>query len=185
MDNVEVKLEEYKMLRDEMLYFMNKDTTLFTCLFASVTAVLFFALEYKIPEGCFLAFLIIIPVGSKLAYHQREMAKISEYMRCHLEKDIAVKWETFLSELSIHQGRPKTARWMKFSECLMMTAGTVFTYAYLAWRGKIWKGQYWLFGVEVVILLLLTIWTLLISINIYKIKEYKNIYGNIINQIQI
>lgn len=177
----EVKLEEYKMLRKEILYFMDKDTRLFTCLFASVTAVLFFALEWKIPEGCLLSFLVIIPIASKLAYHQKEMAKISEYMQHFLEPDLGIKWEMFLSELSIHQDRPKVANYMKFSECIMMAVGTMCSYIYLAWKVKLWEGQSIVFAVEIVILLVLFIWTMMISCNIYKIKNYRKYYKNVMD----
>lgn len=183
--NSQNKLEEYKMLREEILYFMNKDTTLFTCLFSSVTAVLFFALEWEILEGCLLAFLIIIPIGSKLAYHQKEMAKISEYMIHYLEKDIDIKWESFLSELTIHQDRPRTVRYLKFSECLMMSLASVLTYIYLAWKSRIWIEHICLFVIETIILVALFIWVIYISRKIYGIKDYKNEYKNVMNNIQL
>ena len=185
MDNNGSKIEEYKMLREEMMYFMSKDTTLFTCLFTSVTAVLFFALEWKIPEGCLLAFLIIIPIGSKFAYHQKEMAKISAYMAHYLEKEISFKWETFLLKLSKHQKKPKTAKYLKFSECLMMGCGTLFSYIYLVWTEKIWEIHYRRFILETVILLILFIWTTVISKNIYKIKEYKKSYEKVMEDIEL
>lgn len=100
MDKESQLLEEYKMLRSEILYFMNKDTTLLTCLFSGVTAVLFFALKEKIYECCVLAYLVILPICSKFAYHQKQMAKISAYMVLHLEKRLEIKWETNLLRLS-------------------------------------------------------------------------------------
>lgn len=184
-DNSGAKLEEYKMLREELKHFMDKDTTLFTCLFASVTAVLLFALEWKVPEGCLLAFIVIIPIGSKLAYHQNEMAKISEYMQCFLEKDVGIQWETFLSELSIHPNRPRTAKYTKFSECLMMAVASVSTYMYLVWKEKMWKEQKTMFVLEVFILLFLFVWTVLISRNIYRIKEYKQGYKNVMSSMYL
>ena len=65
MDKKEQLIEEYKMLRTELMHFMDKDTALITCLFSGVTAVLFFALQRKMPEVCLLAYLIIIPIWRK------------------------------------------------------------------------------------------------------------------------
>lgn len=183
--NINYQLEEYKMLREEILFFMNKDTTLLTCLFASVTAILFFALEWKIPEGCILTFLIIIPIGSKLAYHQREMAKISAYMEHYLEVDIDIKWETFVSKLSSFQKRPKTAKYLKFSECLMMAIVSFLSYIYMAWHNKIWEECGCIFKIEIIILIALFTWTFLISKKIYNIKEYRMRYKQIMKDIQL
>lgn len=178
-------LEEYRILREEIIFFMNKDTTLFSCLFTSVTAVLFFALQWKIPEGCILTFLIIIPIGSKFAYHQKEMAKISAYMKYYLEKNISIKWETFISELSTCPNRPKTAKYLKFSECIMMAIASILVYAYLVWQDEIWKNHEYIFKIESVILIILFIWTIFISKNIYSIKDYRNSYEKLIKNIQL
>ena len=131
MGKTEQLLEEYKMLRTEILFFMKKDTTLLTCLFSGVTAVLFFALEIEMPEGCFLAYLIIIPICSKLAYHQKQMAKISTYISFFLEKELDIKWETYILELSKAKDRPRQGKLLKFSECAMMAIATLMSYIYL------------------------------------------------------
>lgn len=183
--NIQCKLEEYKMLRSEMLYFMNKDTTLFTSLFTSVTAVLFFAVEWEIPEGCLLVFLIIVPIGSKFAYHQKEMAKISEYMQHYLEPDIGIKWETFLAKLSIHKQKPKTAKYLKFSECLMMAGGAVLSFFYIIVEKGIKGENILVIRIETVILIGLFIWTVCISRKIYMINEYKADYEQIMDKIDI
>lgn len=182
--NIKSKLEEYKMLRSEILYFMNKDTTLFTCLFTSVTAVLFFSVEWGIKEGSLLVFLIIVPIGSKFAYHQKEMAKISEYMKHYLEEDIGFHWETFLNELSIHQQKPKTAKYLKFSECLMMAVGAVFTFVYIAFEKGFEQDNALLIGIEFIILIGLFVWTACISRKIYKINDYKAEYKRVMDKMQ-
>ena len=182
---IQSKLEEYKMLRSEILYFMNKDTTLFTCLFTSVTAVLFFSVEWKIPEGCLLVFLIIVPIGGKFAYHQKEMAKISGYMKHYLEPYIGFQWETFLGELSIHQQKPKTAKYLKFSECLMMAVGALLCFAYIVLEKGIGQKKSLLIGIEFVILLGLFIWTMFISKKIYMIKDYKAEYERVMDSIKM
>lgn len=179
------QLEEYKLLREEILFFMQKDTALFSSLLTSVTAILFFALEWKIPEGCILTFLIIIPIGSKFVYHQKEMAKISAYIAHFLEINIDIKWETFVSKISVCQNRPKKIINLKFSECLMMAVASVLSYIYLIYKGKIWEKHKCIFEVEVIILIVLFIWTLLISKEIYKIKDYRKNYAEIMKDIQL
>ena len=174
-------LEEYRMLREEILHFMNKDTTLLTCLFSSVTAILFFAVEWKIEEGCILAFLAIIPIAGKMAYHQKQMAKISAYLQIFLEPKLNMKWESFLFVLGKHGNRPKTAKYLKFSECILMAIASVVTFLYLAIYEKTLNKDLILFFVELTILLSLFIWTLLISKKIYSIKRYRENYVEVFN----
>ena len=179
------QLEEYRLLREEILYLMNKDDNLLTCLFTVVTAILFFALEWEIPEGCILSFLVIIPIGSKLAYHQKQIAKISTYMRYYLESDINIKWETFIIKLSKYQERPKTARYLKFSECLMMAIASIISYVYLIWHSDLGKEYIYVLILETGILIGLFVWTLYITKDIYSIKDYKNKYEKVMKDIQI
>lgn len=174
-------LEEYKMLREEVLHFMNKDTTLLTCLFSSVTAILFFAVEWKVEEGCILCFLVIIPIASKLAYHQKQMAKISAYLQIYLEPKLNMKWESFLFVLGNHGNRPKTARYLKFSECILMGIASVLVFLYLTVYKITYKNELMLFIMELALLLFLFIWTILISKKIYSIKKYRREYVKIFN----
>lgn len=183
--NKTFRLEEYKLLREEILFYMNKDTALLTCLFTAVTAILFFAFDSGIPEGCLLCFLIIIPIGSKFSYHQKQMAKISAYMNYYLEPYIEIKWETFISKVSSCKNRPKTSRWLKFSECLMMSIASVFSYIYLAYDKQLWEQNIYVFVIEIVIIISLFVWTLFIIKNIYSIKHYRDSFEKIIDDIQL
>lgn len=186
-------MEEYKMLRDEIMYFMNKDTTLFTYLFTGVTAVLFFAIKEGIPECCLLAFLIIIPICSKFVYHQKQMAKISAYMVQHLEKNLDIKWETNLEQLTElknnmerdHENESniqnknsfKIVKIGKFLECPMMACATVASYVYLVNMKcqEIEKNTvFWIITVSIIILFFLT---LIICSSIYKIKDFRKEYN--------
>ena len=176
---------EYKLLRNEILYYMNKDTTLLTCLFSCVTAVLFFSFERNISEGCLLSFLIIIPICSKLAYHQKQMAKISVYMQHFLEPYLDIKWESFVRELSIHDSRPKYGRYLKFSECPIMAVASVLSYIYLAIENKLWENYQYIFALEIIVLTVLFIQVLITSAKIYKMKDYRTEYETKINTINI
>ena len=166
-------LEEYKFLREEILYFMDKDTTLLTCLFSCVTATLFFSLEMNVPEGCILAFLIILPICNKLAYHQKQVAKIAVYIQQFLEPYLDIKWESFLKDLSIHNDRPKTGRYLKFSECPMVAIMAALSYVYLAIKGELWKQNQFIFIVEIVLIVLFLLITLHMSSKIYGMKDYR------------
>lgn len=178
MDKKEQLIEEYKMLRAELLHFMDKDTTLITCLFSGVTAILFFALQRKMPEVCLLAYLIIIPVCSKLAYHQKQMAKISVYLSAYLEKELEIKWETYVKELSRQKSRPRRGKILKFSECIMMAIATLLSYIFLVvMKGKgTYEGNIIVFTIESFLMLFLFIMVIVMSLKIYKIKEYRMKY---------
>lgn len=176
MERTNQLVEEYKILRSEILYFMNKDTSLLTCLFSGVTAVLFFALKENIVEGCLLSYLIIIPICSKLAYHQKEMAKIATYISLFLENELDIKWETRIKKLSEKEGRPKTGKILKFSECSMMACATVLVYGYLVIKNQMWEKYIVTFWIELFLVIILTVVVLYISRRIYKIKEYRCAY---------
>lgn len=134
-------MEEYKMLQSELMYFMNKDMSLLTCLYSTVTATLFFSLQWKMPEGCLLAFLIIIPICNKFAYHQKQMAKISAYMSYFLETELDIKWETRVGRIKeLKNENPKQKQKirggssLKFTDSLMMALGAFFCYFFIFWR---------------------------------------------------
>ncbi len=178
MERTNQLMEEYKILRSEILYFMNKDTSLLTCLFSGVTAVLFFALKENIIEGCLLSYLIIIPICSKLAYHQKQMAKIATYSLLFLENELEVKWETRIKKLSELESRCKNSKFLKFSECPMMAFATVLVYGYLVVKNELWKKCIVIFGIELFLMFILFVVVLGISKRIYKIKDYRIAYEN-------
>ena len=180
-------LEEYKMLRSELTYFMNKDTTLLTCLFSTITAILFFAVQLKVQEGCLLAFLIIIPICNKFAYHQKQMAKISTYMVCFLEQNLEIKWETRVSKMAElkkeYRSKDQKIRGgsiLKFTDSLMMALAAFFCYIFILWQqcsACTEARPVWLIGVETIVILVLLIVTCVISGKIYKIQEHREKYS--------
>lgn len=184
MERTNQLMEEYKILRSEILYFMNKDTTLLTCLFSGVTTVLFFVLKENMVEGCLLSYLIIIPICSKLAYHQKQMAKIASYMSVFLEKELDVKWETRIKEISEQKVTSKIGKILKFSECPMMACATVLSYGYLAIENQMWKIYIEIFCIESVLMLSLFVIVLSISKKIYNIKDYRCAYEDQMKKIE-
>lgn len=185
MEREQQLLEEYKMLKSELLYFMNKDSTLFTCLFSVVTAILFFSLEREMPEGCLLAYLVIIPVCSKQAYHQKQMAKMATYMSLVLEKQLELKWETYVKELSKQKDRSKQGRFLKFSECSMMAVAATISYLYLAVKNHFWIKNQRLFEMETALILVLFVIVIVTSRKIYCIKDYRKNYESKIENINL
>ncbi len=170
------QLEEYKMLRTEIMYYMNKDTTLLTCLFSCVTAILFFSLEYKVPEGCFLTYLVIIPICGKMAYHKRQMAKISAYLSVYLEETLDIKWERCVAELSKHNSRPRVGRFLKFSECFMMAVATVLCYGYLILKRDPNEWDELLIRFEAVLMAVLFLAVVYLTAKNYKTADYREMF---------
>ena len=183
MEKMNQRIEEYKLLRSEIMYYMNKDTALLTCLFSAVTATLFFALKAKMPEGCMLAFLIIIPICSRFAYHQKQMAKISSYMVQYLEPELEIKWETRISGRNMgntadmmwkSDKRKKMLKTMcKFSDCLMMGCATICSHFYLIFKCKYWSNHMWLSVVEIIANLIFLGITLSYTIKIGDTDKYR------------
>lgn len=169
-------MEEYKLLREEQMYFMNKDTTLSICLFSEVSAALFLSVQHKVPEGCLLAFLIILPICVKLAYHQKQSAKIAAYLSEYLEKRLEIQWETSVQRLSKVKIRERTGRFLKFSECPVMASAALATYTCLSVEHRLWEGRQFLFVVETILAFVLFIAVLAYSRNIYRMKEYREKY---------
>lgn len=185
MDKAEQLMEEYKMLKTEMLHYMDKDTTLVTCLFSGVSAILFFALQRRMPEVCLLAYLVIIPVCAKLAYHQKQMAKISVYLSRHLEKELEVKWETYVSGLSQKKDRLQYGKILKFSECSMMAAAAMLAYGYLVIQKRTYEKAAVVFMMESILMTLLFIIVIAISGKIYKMKDYRRQYEELAKTINL
>lgn len=179
-------MEEYKMLRSELMYFMNKDMSLLTCLYSAVTATLFFSLQWKMPEGCLLAFLIIIPICNKFIYHQKQMAKISAYMSCFLETELDIKWETRVGRIKgLRNGNPKQQQKirggssLKFTDSLMMALGAIFCYFFILWQQLRKNGGFRpksMLVAETICVIIFLIIVCFMSRKTYQIQKYREKY---------
>ena len=89
-----------------------------------------------------------------------------------------IKWETYVKELSQQKSRPRRGKILKFSECIMMAIATLFSYIYLiVMNGKdIYEGKIIVFIIESFLMWILSIVVIIMSLKIYKIKEYRTKY---------
>lgn len=179
-------LEEYKMLRAELLYFMNKDMSLLTCLYSAVTATLFFSMQWKVPEGCLLAFLIIIPICNKFAYHQKQMAKISTYMIIFLEKELDIRWETRVKEMAklkhTEEGKHNKIRGgsiLKYTDSFMMALGADLCFFLILWQQSVNNEGFrpkCVLVIETIIIVSMLVVVCIMSGKIYQIQDYREKY---------
>lgn len=90
------RLEEYKMLRDEMQNCIERDNTLATFMVTAVATILTFAVtaNLQVPFLFLISFCIIIPFTARLVHYKKNVARISTYVIVFLEKDMNIKYET-------------------------------------------------------------------------------------------
>lgn len=92
----EERLEEYKMLRDEMQNCIERDNSLATFMVTAVATILTFAVSanLQVPFLFLISFCIIIPFSARLAHYKGNVARISAYTIVFLEKEMSIKYET-------------------------------------------------------------------------------------------
>ena len=92
----EEKLEEYKMLREEMQNCIERDNSLATFMVTAVATILTFAVSanLQVPFLFLISFCIIIPFSARLAHYKGNVARISAYTIVFLEKEMSIKYET-------------------------------------------------------------------------------------------
>lgn len=104
------RLEEYKMLRDEMQNCIERDNTLVTFMVTAVATILTFAVtaNLQVPFLFLISFCIIIPFTARLEHYKKNVARISAYVIVFLEKDMSIKYETRNS--LVKQANAKTSK---------------------------------------------------------------------------
>ena len=92
----EEKLEEYKMLRDEMQNCIERDNSLTTFMVTAVATILTFAISanLQVPFLFLISFCIIIPFSARIAHYKGNVARISAYTIVFLESEMNIKYET-------------------------------------------------------------------------------------------
>ncbi len=126
-------IEEYKILRGEMMHYMEKDDAMCRQMYAVVAAILSVAFAAKISNVCLAAFCVIIPVSYKLVYSKERMAKLSAYMRCFLEEQIpGFCWESRVCNLR-RKKKEHSRSWLRLhnTECIAMALLCSLMYLYL------------------------------------------------------
>lgn len=95
-ERTDEKLEEYKMLREEVQNCIERDNTLSTFMVTAVATILTYAISsnLQVPFLFLISFCIIIPFSARLAHYKSNVARISAYMIVYLENELSIKYET-------------------------------------------------------------------------------------------
>lgn len=96
MDEQESKLEEYKMLREEIQNCVERDNSLVTFMVTAVSTILTFAItaNLQVPFLFLISFCIIIPFTGRISHYKTNVARISSYLIVFLEPEMDIKYET-------------------------------------------------------------------------------------------
>ena len=96
MDRQESKVEEYKMLREEIQNCVERDNSLATFMVTAVSTILTFAISanLQVPFLFLISFCIIIPFTGRISHYKTNVARISAYLIVFLEPEMDVKYET-------------------------------------------------------------------------------------------
>lgn len=101
MTKQESKLEEYRMLRDEIQNCVERDNSLATFMVTAVSTILTFAISanLQVPFLFLISFCIIIPFTGRISHYKTNVARISAYLIVFLEPNMDVKYETRNSQV--------------------------------------------------------------------------------------
>ena len=101
MSEQESKLEEYRMLRDEIQNCVERDNSLATFMVTAVSTILTFAItaNLQVPFLFLISFCIIIPFTGRISHYKTNVARISAYLIVFLEPNMDVKYETRNSQV--------------------------------------------------------------------------------------
>lgn len=91
---INVKLEEYKLLREEMCDEIRTQDSLINICLTSVTAVLAFAFSQHLSIVLLAAYPIIFFLLFRFIRHRERVMHIAGYMIAYLEPTIGFTWET-------------------------------------------------------------------------------------------
>lgn len=107
MDEQESKVEEYKMLRDEIQNCVERDNSLATFMVTAVSTILTFAISanLQVPFLFLISFCIIIPFTARISHYKTNVARISAYLIVFLEPNMDVKYETRNSKVRSSKSR--------------------------------------------------------------------------------
>ena len=96
MEEQESKLEEYKMLREEIQNCVERDNSLATFMVTAVSTILTFAISanLQVPFLFLISFCIIIPFTGRISHYKTNVARISSYLIVFLEPEMDIKYET-------------------------------------------------------------------------------------------
>lgn len=92
---MENKLEEYKLLKEEIQNCVERDNNLATFMVTAVSTILTFAVSanLQVPFLFLISFCILIPFTSRISHYKTNVARISAYIIVFLEKDLGISYE--------------------------------------------------------------------------------------------
>lgn len=94
-------IEEYKILREEILHISNKRHQTITMLYSGVAAIIAFAVTVNEPLLYLIPFVVIIPTYSMVITQSNDIRKVGAYLRIfHESPDSEFMWETWVSKFN-------------------------------------------------------------------------------------
>ena len=106
----DIKLEEYKFLRDEIQNCVERDNSLVTFMVTAVSTILTFAItaNLQVPFLFLISFCIIIPFTGRISHYKTNVARISAYLIVFLEPYMDIKYES--RNILVKQNKSRLAR---------------------------------------------------------------------------
>ena len=159
MDEQESKLEEYKMLREEIQNCVERDNSLVTFMVTAVSTILTFAISanLQVPFLFLISFCIIIPFTGRIPHYKTNVARISSYLIVFLEPEMDIKYETRNS--MVKSAKSKISKLLVAMRNYVGLLLGILSYAiYLVeYNNKIGFSNWWdwIFGILPVIFLIL------------------------------
>ena len=138
MKGSDTALEEYKIIRAEILNCVNLHNTLATFTVTAVTALLAFALAYQQPYLFLMPFAVIIPMQGRIFHYRQNILKLSAYDIVFLEPLFEkIRWETRHKEYSDITNQYKYNHFRNF-DCFFLSVISYATYL-IAYLPPIWE----------------------------------------------
>ena len=104
---MENKLEEYKLLKEEMQNCVERDNSLATFMVTAVSTILTFAVSanLQVPFLFLISFCILIPFTARISHYKTNVARISAYIIVYLEKELNIAYENRNSQVKISKSK--------------------------------------------------------------------------------
>lgn len=141
------KLEEYKMLREEMISLLERQDELTRFCYTIVGAIWTFAFTVKNEWILNIALMIILLISLRIVSYRSSVSYLVGYMRIYLEKQINIEWETH--NKTFREKNPKSFIEKtfyfanKFDFCLI-TIGTVLLFWFMRNWNILIGNSYWI-----------------------------------------
>lgn len=104
---MENKLEEYKLLKEEIQNCVERDNSLATFMVTAVSTILTFAVSanLQVPFLFLISFCILIPFTSRISHYKINVARISAYIIVFLEEELGIAYENRNSKVKMQKNK--------------------------------------------------------------------------------